>query len=269
MRLSFSTLGCPAWPLPRIVTAAVEFGYQGLELRGLQEHIDLREAPELRPQRIAGTRRLIEDAGLTVCSLDSSASFADPANLNSALAEARGYIALAHDLGCPFVRVFGGDPPSNSTLEDGAANIAEALCALADVACPAGVRLLLETHDAFSTGAGVAMALAHAPTECAGALWDLHHPYRHGEAPVDTYRVLADRLCHTHVKDSRAGTYCLAGQGDVPLAHMVKLLRQHPRADKLWLSLEWEKRWIPTLAEPEIVFPQYARALRAYIGAVT
>jgi hypothetical protein len=30
--------------------------------------------------------------------------------------------------------------------------------------------------------------------------------------------------------------------------------------------LEWEKRWIPTLAEPEIAFPQYVTKMREWLG---
>jgi hypothetical protein len=33
----------------------------------------------------------------------------------------------------------------------------------------------------------------------------------------------------------------------------------------LWLSLEWEKRWHPDIAEPEVAFPQYAALLREYL----
>lgn len=32
-----------------------------------------------------------------------------------------------------------------------------------------------------------------------------------------------------------------------------------------WINLEWEKRWAPELAEPEIVFPQYAARLRQWL----
>jgi sugar phosphate isomerase/epimerase len=37
MKLSFSTLGCPTWPLPRILDAAGRLGYDGVELRFLEQ----------------------------------------------------------------------------------------------------------------------------------------------------------------------------------------------------------------------------------------
>ena len=30
--------------------------------------------------------------------------------------------------------------------------------------------------------------------------------------------------------------------------------------------LEWEKRWIPTLQEPEIAFPQYVQKMREWLA---
>ena len=39
--LSFSTLGCPDWTLQQIVDFAVQHGYKGIEVRGLQRQMDL------------------------------------------------------------------------------------------------------------------------------------------------------------------------------------------------------------------------------------
>jgi sugar phosphate isomerase/epimerase len=122
------------------------------------------------------------------------------------------------------------------------------------------VTVVLETHDAFSTGSQVGALLRRADHPAVGALWDLHHPYREGEAPEETVQVLAPFLRHTHVKDSRDGRYALMGEGDVPLGAMIRLLRA--RDYDGWISVEWEKRWHPEIADPEEVLPQYARGLR-------
>ena len=128
-----------------------------------------------------------------------------------------------------------------------------------------GVDVVLETHDAFSTGAQVVEALSQAAHPRVAALWDLHHPYRQGEAAADTYKLLKPYTRLTHVKDSKPNeTYCLLGEGDIPIREMVTLLKQGGYDG--YLSLEWEKRWIPALADPEIVFPQYAAKLREYLA---
>ncbi|PYQ43779.1 MAG: sugar phosphate isomerase/epimerase, partial [Acidobacteria bacterium] len=47
MKLSFSTLGCPAWPLPAVIDAAGRLGYDGVELRFLEGDDALWARPEL------------------------------------------------------------------------------------------------------------------------------------------------------------------------------------------------------------------------------
>ena len=36
-----------------------------------------------------------------------------------------------------------------------------------------------------------------------------------------------------------------------------------------WINLEWEKRWIPALADPAVAFPQYAARLREYLDELS
>jgi len=276
MQLAFSTLGCPAWSLDQILAFAAAHGYAAVELRGLGEHVDLRLSPPFSPARRAATRRHFADAGLTVCCASASASFADPAKRHASLDEVRAYVELAADLGCPRVRVFGGSPPPGQEDEETVAGVADCLAELGPFAGAHGVTLVLETHDAFSTGARVARVLERVEHAAVGALWDLHHPFRHGEDPVETARLLAPWLAHLHVKDSREGRYCLLGEGDVPVGEMLRLVRESRRAGDSAggvlparpdvVCVEWEKRWHPDIAEPEEALAQYARALRALLA---
>jgi sugar phosphate isomerase/epimerase len=259
--LAFSTLGCPAWSWERILRAATEYGYQAIELRGLQDHLEnLPDAPPFTTTNRAEARRQLADAGLTVCCVSSSGVVAKR-NVD----HVRIHAALARDLGCPLVRVFGGGLDPDLTHEDALARAAENLRAFGDAAVAEGVALVLETHDAFSTGKQVAELLALAAHPAAYALWDLHHPFRQGETPETTHRFLAPFLRHVHVKDGKNGAYTLMGEGDVPLAAMLDLIRTGGYDGPI--SLEWEKRWHPEIADPEIAFPQYAQALRAYLDA--
>ena len=173
--LAFSTLACPTWALDRIVQAAQQFGYQALELRGLQDEMDLPRATPLTPANRAASRRLIEDAGLSVCCVSSSGVVAQ-ANLHHVQAHAE----LARDLNCPLVRVFGGNLPQDAPHADAVARAADTLREFGDAAQSAGVAIVLETHDAFSTGAQVAELLQATQHPAVFALWDLHHPYPTG-----------------------------------------------------------------------------------------
>jgi sugar phosphate isomerase/epimerase len=265
LRLAFSTLGCPEWSLEQVVDAAVRYGYEAVEVRGLREHVDLRQSLPFQPQQRARTRGLFEDAGIAVCCLGTSASFADPQKRDASKEEARAYAEIAADLGCPMVRVFGGTPPAGQSSEETAQAVADSLAELAPFAQVCGVTLVLETHDSFSTGARVNDVLSRVNHPAVGALWDMHHPYRGGEAPAHTLDALGPFLRHAHVKDSRDGHYCLLGEGDVPVREMLGMLLANGSLSLPYLSLEWEKRWHPEIAQPEVAFPQYADTLRNYL----
>ena len=60
------------------------------------------------------------------------------------------------------------------------------------------------------------------------------------------------------------GTNVLLGEGDVPLREMLDLLVSGGYEG--YAILEWEKRWIPDLPEPEIVFPQYVATMRTWLA---
>src|SRR5436190_24378630 len=99
MKLAFSSVGCPGWDLATMVEKAKEYGYQGIELRGLQGQMHLPLAPELaaNPAKIA---RLMRDTGVEIVCLASSAAFhmREPREVAENQAQVREYIDLAEKL---------------------------------------------------------------------------------------------------------------------------------------------------------------------------
>jgi len=257
--LAFSTLGCPTWDIDRILAAATEYGYGAVELRGYQESMDLPQAEPFTITRRAETRQRFADAGIRFCCVSSS-GVVTQGNTD----HVRSHAVLAHDLDCPIVRVFGGSLSTDIPHEEAFAKAVKSLCAFGDAAQENGVRIVLETHDSFSTGKAVAELIAAADHPAVASLWDLHHPYRLGETAEETYLALSPTVAHVHVKDGQAGTYTLLGEGDIPVFPMLDRLLDGGYTGAI--SLEWEKRWHPEIAEPEIAFPQYAHALRDYLS---
>ncbi|MFB3881331.1 MAG: sugar phosphate isomerase/epimerase family protein [Armatimonadota bacterium] len=253
MKLAFSTLGCPQWSLDQIIEAARACGYEGVELRCYRGSLDLLEALSQFPGGPAEFRRRLGRAGIEVCCLDTSIQLADP---DESVPDGDRMIDLAMALGAPYLRVFGGEIPSGESRESCVARAAGKLARLGKRAAQRGKRVLVETHDAFSTGASVAALLQAAGSEGVGVLWDLHHPYRMGEAPEKTAGLIARSTYHAHVKDSKDGGYKFLGEGDIPLDELVSKL--HSAGYAGYLCLEWEKQWHPELPEPEVAFPQAA-----------
>ena len=56
MKFSFSTVGCPNWLWSEITAAALDLGYDGIELRGLGADLFVPEIKIFQPARRAATR---------------------------------------------------------------------------------------------------------------------------------------------------------------------------------------------------------------------
>ncbi len=257
--LAFSTLGCPQWDMDRILRAATECGYAAVELRGYLAEMDLPLAEPFTPANRAQTLRRFSDAGIAICCVSSS-GYVSKANVD----HVRSHSELARDLNCPIVRIFGGGLPMDVPRAEGIARAAETLRQFGNIAQEFGVALVLETHDAFSTGAQVAELMTATAHPAVFSLWDLHHPYRQGESIEETYRYIGPTMRHVHIKDGRPNNYTLVGEGDIPIFPMLDLILDGGYTGPL--SLEWEKRWIPEIAEPEVAFPQYTRVMGQYLS---
>lgn len=258
MKLAFSTLGCPNWNVEQILSVAREHGYGGVELRFYEGSFDLAAKLAEFPGGPQGFAQRFADAGVEICVHGSSVVLSKP---ETDLSDAERMIDLTATLRAPFMRVFGGDVPEGETLESCRARAAEKLNRLGEYAAAREVRVLLETHDAFSTGEAVAALLAQVSEKGTGVIWDLRHPYAKGEAPARTAALIGARTYHAHIKDERAdGTMTLLGEGEVPLRELLGQLRDLGFGG--YVSFEWEKAWHPEIPDPEIAIPAAAEYLK-------
>src|SRR5215831_5341197 len=106
--IAVSTLGCPKWDWNTIVKNTSGWGFAALELRGIQDQMDLPKCAEFSGTRLKGTLHDLSAAGLSVSDLGASAQMhePDPAKRAKHMDEARRFIDLAHELHSPYVRVF-------------------------------------------------------------------------------------------------------------------------------------------------------------------
>lgn len=251
MKLAFSTLGVPGLPLPDVLRLAAEHGYHGVELRA---HPEEPVHPGLDPARRADIAAEFKAAGVEVLGLAGYARVAAPGDDEQVVAEIRGLLELARDLGAPYVRVFPGGTPEQSP-EEADAVAARRLGTAAEHAADLGVRILLETHDSHRTGAAAMRVLGLVGHRHVGALWDVMHTWLGGEQPSETYAALSPYLGYVQVKDiaSAADTTPLPlGAGVLPIAECVEVLSRHGWDG--WLCWEYEKRWYEDAAPlPELL----------------
>ncbi len=268
--LGFSTLGCPQWSWSRILDFATTHGFAALELRGLQDKIDITQHPELAPARLADVKRQLADRGLSVVCLGASARMheTDAATRAAQLDEARRYIDLAHALGTPYVRVFGDRYVEGEPREATRERIAMTMRDLGERARDQGVTLVIESHGDFTDSPSLLEILQRADSPGVALLWDAHHTFvASREAPADTARRLGRWIRHTHLKDSvpqgANRRYVLTGTGEVPVRQQIEALAAI--GYRGFYSFEWEKRWHPEIEEPEIAIRQYREVAGAYV----
>jgi sugar phosphate isomerase/epimerase len=266
MRISFSTLGCPKWSLRQVIEAAVGYGYDGIDFRGLKGTMDLWTLREFADGTVDTALRLKEQ-GLSVSAFSSGARLflTDPDKREAAAEEIRHYAELCDRFDCQLIRVFPG-PFGNTSPEEAvkvAAGHAEKLAELAK-----DVMLGIETHDDWVNSSLLRQLVDRVEADNVGVIWDLHHPYRQaGEGPQETYENIGRHVVGVHVKDSHVGDdgkhfYVMPGEGDVALGEMINLLKSGGYDE--WLTLEWEKAWRPKIADPELAFPAYAKFMRRF-----
>jgi sugar phosphate isomerase/epimerase len=268
--IGFSTLGCPKWDWLQILNFASGHGYAAVELRGLQDTMDLPQRAEFAPAKLATTKAQLAQHELVISCLGSSANMheMDETKRAAQLDEGRRFIDLAQSLGAPYVRVFGNQYVPGVAREEMLAHIARGLRELGDHAHGKGVTVLIESHGDFTDSPSLQAILERAASPNVALLWDAHHTFVSGkEEPEETVRRLGSYIRHTHLKDSvPAGNdrrYVLTGTGDVPVRRQVEALQKI--GYRGIYSFEWEKRWHPDIEEPEVALAQFATVVSGYL----
>jgi sugar phosphate isomerase/epimerase len=268
--LSFSTLGCPDWTFRQITDFAVQHGYKGLEVRGIQRQLDLARCPEFSSEEARQrTMALMKQKGLVFVGLGSSANLHLPegAEREKNLAEAKRFIDLSRQVACPYVRVFPNNLPKEGDKKATMDLIAKGLLELGVYAKDRQVTVLMETHGDVVKIEDLAAIMEAAEHTHAGLVWDVTNMWAvTRESPVDAYKKLKKYIRHTHIKDAKLvggkPEYTLLGQGDVPIFEAIDALRKG--GYKGYYSFEWEKLWHPEIAEPETALAHYPKVMRMH-----
>ena len=233
-----STLGCPGLPIDRVAALLRRHGVPGVQLRCAADepvHTGIDAA-----DRVA-VRRTLEDDGIALVGL------ATYVRLSEGAPGLTDHLELARDLGAPALRIMPGGK-SGLVGHDLVESAARTLSESAAEARAAGVRLLVETHDAFLRGADLhrLLAAAGAGPEV-GAIWDALHPWRAGEPPSETAAALGPWLAEVQIKDVASPedrTPLVPGTGAVPLREVLSGYTGR-------VVLEHEARWYPDAAPIE------------------
>jgi sugar phosphate isomerase/epimerase len=232
----------PGADLPTFLDLAARHACTGVELRAAPDqpvHVDL------SPAERTSVRTALADHGLTALEVSSYVRVCAPGDDAAVVEDLRAHLRLAADIGALGVRVFPGGVGDGHDDERGRGRLRPVLGEARDL----GVDVLVETHDSHPTGSAVARLLD--PLPGVGAVWDVLHTWRAGEAPAEAVAALGPRLRLVQVKDAAgpatADRLTLPGEGTLPVADVLAALAGGGYAG--WLSLEWERPWSPELPD--------------------
>lgn len=267
--LSFSTLGCPDWTFRQITDFAVQHGYKGIEVRGIQRRMDLTQCHEFNTQESRkATLALMKQKGLQFVGLGSSANLhvAEEAEREKNMTEAKSFIDLAQQINCPYVRVFPNKLPKEDKKET-IDRIGKRLLELGAYAKEKNVTVLMETHGDVVKIDDLTTIMQAASHPNVGLVWDVCNMWTiTKEPPAQAFQQLKKYIRHTHIKDAKLidgkPQYTLLGQGDVPIFEAIDALQKG--GYKGYYSFEWEKLWHPEIAEPEIAIADYPVAMKKH-----
>ena len=97
MKISFSTLGCPDFSWQEIYSIAKDFGFHGIEMRGLGGDIFSVKASPFKPENLAKTREQLKKLKLEICCLSSGCPVRYPETREETIEENKAfYLELLH-----------------------------------------------------------------------------------------------------------------------------------------------------------------------------
>ncbi|MEG1822941.1 MAG: AMP-binding protein [Clostridiales bacterium] len=271
MKLSFSTLGCPDFTWQETYSMAKDFGFEGIEIRGIGNYMFAVDAPIFSDKNIENTVKKLDSLRLKIPCVATGCALKNPEKREENITEITAYIELAKKLKAPYIRILGDlkAEPQGEVNDD---LVVEQLKHLGAIAEKSGITLLVETNGVYGDTLRLRGVLESVGSDAVAALWDINHPFRYfNESPETTVKNLGAYIKHVHAKDSimenGKTVYKMMGEGDLPIAESLMALRSINFEG--FVSFEWLKRWAPQLSDAGIVFPQFANFMLEHLDRNT
>ena len=200
MRPGFMTSVCPKQTVAELIATAKQYGYQGIEFRvewGHQHGVELGATP----QQLRTVRQLLADNGIAASCIATSCKFNSP-DREAHLPQRetlRKYIALAADIGAPYIRTFSDSvPEDDAQARDHILSLAaESYASVDDWAKQHGIEVLVETHTNMR-GHWARQILDQAQADNLQVLWHIGHHVSRGQSVDDAYQYIRGHVRHLH-----------------------------------------------------------------------
>jgi len=266
MKFAFSTVSCPKWDFETILARAKEYGYDGVEIRGFLNET-LLTASNVFLTDPAKIRNEFAVAGIEIACLASSIAFSGKKKVDAKLAsDLKTYIDTAAAIGTPLVKVFDTQVKAGHTRGSAGVAMGDWLVPIADYAADKDITIVIENALSFRQSKEMWSILDRLQHPAIACCWDVFNAALIGESPYISVPTLNSKIAYCQIKDAKFGalgaSYCKLGEGDVDGPTFITRLRGIGYEG--YVTVEWEKAWLPGLAEPEEILPDAVKKLKEW-----
>ncbi len=264
MKLSFSTKGWHHRSFEEFCAVAQDLRFEGIELHNIHNPLFTDKDGAFHDYTAAATLRRLYEQKLQLPCIDAIGDIADPDTADGCAAEIRHCMEIARNLKIPAIRLRAEATPNK---EAAIATVTALLETLLPEAEELDVTLLVETAGLFCCTADLRELLGQFACDHLGALWNMTAAYfGAGEDADDIIKNLGAYVRHVHINDgireNGQVTYCLLGEGELPIADMMLALRSVNYDG--YLSLVWNPAWCEELDDMEIIFSQFVQYMKQF-----
>ncbi len=269
IKLAFSTVACPEWTIEQAATKAEEFGYAGIELRTLTQGAGtLACDPALTDT--SKVKSILHAHGLEAVCLSTSVCmhYRDDSDGRNAITATRRYLETAAEIGATAVRIFGNEVEPGENRRSVIQRIASRVGSVADRAGELGVQLLFENAGSINRAKDWWWLFNLIDHPMVSLCWNVVNAASAGEGPAVSVPALNSRIALAKVKDTVVGEgvgYVPLGEGNVEVEPFVKRLLGIGYDG--YITVEWDRAWLPNLAPADEVLPQARETLQGWLDA--
>jgi len=271
LKLAFSTIACPDLTLTEVAEKAEAWGYQGVELRTLGAGgSGLSCDPALSDAAKVG--RILSDAGIAPVCLSTSLALhhSNDTDIKTTRFQVVKMLEAAAAMGAPAIRVFGNSIRPGQNMRTVIQRIADNVQPLAENAADLGVQILFENAGSFASAKQWWWVWNQLDHPMVGMAWNVATAAAAGEPSMVSVPMLNSRIRLAKVADTIVGRgvgYLQLGEGDVGIEPFIqRLLGVGYRG---YVSVEWDRLWLPALAPADEVLPEAAERLKGWLQAAT
>ena len=268
MKLSFSTKGWHDHTFDEFCDIASSLGFAGVEIHNIHGPMFTSRDGVFYDYAAAATLRRLYEKKLSLPCLDTLIDPSDASRADESEAEIRHAMEIAENLHIPNIRL----RTAAASAEDAPAAIENTVALLTRVlpeAEASGVTLIMETSGLFCRSDVLRDVLDRFASDSLGALWQLSAAhFGGGESPETVIKNLGAYVRHVHFCDTRRVEanggleFCLAGEGELPVADIMLALRSVNYDG--YISLVWDPRWCEELDDMEIILSQFSGFMKQF-----